>query len=154
MRSLLNFVGTACLALMLWSPAVKAQVSEDEVRATFDRFIGAQNAHDTAAVGSLLVESPDFLWITRGAPVWGREAALKRFTALYQGTWHLEPDASGLRVMMLGEGSAQIYVPITFTIGAPGQPAQAARFLMNQVLVKTSAGWRVSSILPIPGPAR
>jgi uncharacterized protein (TIGR02246 family) len=154
MRSLLNLVGTACVALMLWAPAVKAQAPEDEVRIIFDRFVAAQNAHDTAAVGSLLVDSPDFLWITRGAPVWGREAALKRFTALYEGTWHLEPDASGLRVMMLGEDSAQIYVPIIFTIGAPGQPAQAARFLMNQVLVKTSAGWRVSSILPIPVPTQ
>jgi hypothetical protein len=32
--------------------------------------------------------------------------------------------------------------------------AQAARFLMNQVLVKTPGGWRVSSILPIPAPAQ
>ena len=122
---------------------------EDEVQGVFERFVVAQNAHDVRAVGALLLDAPHFLWITRGAPIWGHEAALKRFEALYQGTWRLEPDMSALRVMMLGDTSAQVYVPIVFTIGAPGQAAQTTRFLMNQVLVKTSGEWRVSSILPI-----
>jgi hypothetical protein len=55
-----------------------------------------------------------------------------------------------LRVMMLGDTSAHVYVPIVFTIGAAGQAAQTTRFLMNQGLVKTREGWRVASILPIP----
>ena len=101
-----------------------------------------------------MLASPDFLWITRGMPVWGHDAALKRFTALYEGTWRLDPDISGLKIMMLGDGMAQIYVPITFAIGAPGQAAQQIKFLMNQVLVKTPAGWKVSSILPIPAPTQ
>jgi ketosteroid isomerase-like protein len=123
---------------------------EDEVQGVFERFVAAQNAHDVRAVGALLLDAPHFLWITRGAPIWGHEAALKRFEALYQGTWRLEPDMSALRVMMLGDTTAQVYVPIVFTIGAPGQAAQTTRFLMNQVLVKTSGGRRVLSILPIP----
>jgi uncharacterized protein (TIGR02246 family) len=125
---------------------------EDEVRAVVERFVAAQNAHDIRAVGELLLDAPHFLWITRGTPIWGHEAALKRFASLYQGTWRLEPDMPALRVMMLGDTSAQVYVPIVFTIGAPGQAAQATRFLMNQVLVKAPGGWRVSSILPIPVP--
>jgi hypothetical protein len=55
---------------------------------------------------------------------------------------------------MIGEGVAQIFVPIVFTIGPPGQPPQQMKFLMNQVLVKTPSGWRVSSILPMPAPAQ
>jgi hypothetical protein len=47
---------------------------------------------------------------------------------------------------------AQLYVPITFMIAPAGQIAQPARFLMNQTLVKTPDGWKVSSILPIPVP--
>jgi hypothetical protein len=31
------------------------------------------------------------LSVTRGAPIWGRDV-LKRFEALYQGTWRLSPD--------------------------------------------------------------
>jgi hypothetical protein len=127
---------------------------EQEVRATFERFVAAQNAHDLKAVESLLLGSPNFLWITRGTPIWGMEAALKRFAALYEGTWRLDPDASAFKVTMLGDRAAQIYVPILFTIGAAGQPAQPTRFLMNMVLVTTSTGWRVSSILPIPAPAQ
>jgi ketosteroid isomerase-like protein len=124
------------------------------VRATFERFVAAQNAHDVKAVESLLLNSPDFLWITRGTPVWGSDPALKRFTALYAGTWRLDPEASSLKITMLGNSAAQLYVPIMFTIGAAGQPAQPTRFLMNQILVKTPDGWKVSSILPIPAPAQ
>jgi ketosteroid isomerase-like protein len=127
---------------------------DDDVRATFDRFVAAQNEHDIKAVESLLLASPNFLWITRGTPIWGHDAALKRFGALYDGTWRLDPEPSGLKIAMIGDRVAQIYVPIIFTIGAAGQPAQQTRFLMNQVLVKTPDGWRVSSILPIPAPAQ
>ena len=146
----------ACVALAIIALPVRFAVAapEEEVRATFERFVTAQNAHDLKAVESLLLSSPSFLWITRGAAIWGHEAALKRFASLYEGTWRLEPDAPGLKVTMLGDRAAQIYVPILFTIGAAGQPAQPTRFLMNMVLVTTPAGWRVSSILPIPAPAQ
>jgi hypothetical protein len=127
--------------------------AEDDVKVVFDRFVVAQNAHNLSAVRDLLWDSPDFLWITRGAPIWGRDAALKRFEALYQGTWKLSPDTSKLKVTVLTETAAQLFVPIMFNIGPPGQPAPDAPFLMNQTLVKTAGGWRIASILPIPLPA-
>jgi ketosteroid isomerase-like protein len=126
--------------------------ADDEVKATFDRFVVAQNAHDVSAVRDLLWDSTNFLWITRGMPIWGRDAALKRFEMLYQGTWKLSPDTSNLRVILLGDTTAQLFVPIMFNIGPPGQPAPDAPFLMNQTLVRTAAGWRIASILPIPLP--
>lgn len=135
----------------LSTPWAKAS-PEDDVRATFDQFVKAQNAHDVPAVRELLLDSPNFLWVTRGAPIWGRDAALKRFEALYQGTWKLSPDAANLKAVMVTDMTAQIHVPITFNIGPPGQPAPDAPFLMNQTLVKTAAGWRIANILPIPLP--
>jgi len=142
------------LALLLGSmargPALAA--SEDEVRATFERFVVAQNAHDEKALTRLLLDSPDFLWITRGTAVWGHEQAIKRFAGLFQATWQLAPDLSQLKVTMVGEGVAQLFVPIAFTVGSAGQPPQTTMFLMNQVLRKTADGWKVSSILPIPVP--
>ena len=125
---------------------------DDDVKATFDRFVAAQNAHDISAVRDVLLDSPNFLWVTRGAPIWGRDAALKRFESLYQGTWKLSPDSSSLKVVLLSDTTAQLYVPIMFNIGPPGQPAPDAPFLMNQTLVKTAAGWRIANILPIPLP--
>ena len=103
---------------------------------------------------SLLLGSPDFLWITRGTPVWGPDAAIKRFAVLYEGTWRLDPEPSSLKVIMIGDGRCANLVPIMFTIGAPGQPPQQMKFLMNQVLVKTQSGWKLSSILPISSPAQ
>lgn len=145
---------TACVTLVMVSVTIPPATAapEDEVRATFDRFVAAQNAHDIEAVETLLLDLPHFLWITRGMPVWGAQAALKRFAALYQGTWHLEPEPAGLKIMMIGDGAAQVFVPILFTIGAPNQQPQQTKFLMNQILVKTQGGWKVSSILPIPAP--
>jgi polar amino acid transport system substrate-binding protein len=118
--------------------------------ALFDRFFLAQNAHDLGAVGELLLDSPHFLWISRGASLWGREAALQQFSTLYQGTWQLAPDMADFQVTLLSGDVAQLYVPIDFTTGPAGQAAQTTRFLMNQVLVKNAGKWQVESLLPIP----
>lgn len=141
---------TILVLLSVLAGSLETQAApDDEIRSAVERFVAAQNAHDLAAVGDLLWDSPDFLWITRGTAVWGRSAALKRFETLYQGTWRLEPVMADLKIMSLGDRAAQIHVPIVFTIGAPNRPPQQTRFLMNQTLVKTTQGWKVSSILPI-----
>jgi Domain of unknown function (DUF4440) len=142
----------ALLALFVTSGVANAS-TEEEVRTTFDQFVAAQNAHDLAAVGRLLLDSPGFLWITRGTPIWGYAAALQRFESLYKGTWYLEPKKDELKITMLRDDVAQLYVPIMFTIGPAGQTPAPTRFLMNQVLIKTPGGWKVASILPIPAPA-
>ena len=146
-----TFLATLIAVLTLSTGYAFAGV-DDEVKATFDRFVAAQNAHDVSAVRDLLLDSPNFLWVTRGAPIWGRDAALKRFETMYQGTWKLSPDSSNLKVVSLSDTTAQLFVPIIFNIGPPGQPSSDAPFLMNQTLVKTAAGWRSASILPIPLP--
>src|SRR5258708_11742004 len=91
----------AGLTLMLVPITIKSAVaaSEDEARATFDHFVAAQNSHDVKAVESLLLASQNFLWITRGTPIWGSDAALKRFAALYQGTWQLDAETSSLKII-------------------------------------------------------
>jgi uncharacterized protein (TIGR02246 family) len=150
----LEWCSMVLVVVVLTSVSVVKAAPEDEVRAVIDRYVDAQNAHDLGAVAELLWDSPQFLWITRGAPIWGRQPALTRFEALYQGTWRLEPALSDLRIMLVADGVAQIYVPIMFTIGPPGEQGQKTRFLVNQVLVKTPTGWKVASILPIPAPAQ
>jgi ketosteroid isomerase-like protein len=146
----------ACLfvaSLLAFSAIGVMAAPGDDARATFDRFVDAQNAHDLAAVRELLLDSANFLWVTRGAPIWGRDAAVKRFENLYQGTWKLSPDLANLKVVLVNDTTAQLFVPITFNIAPAGQPAPDAPFLMNQTLMKTAAGWRIANILPIPAPA-
>jgi len=135
------------------SATAASAASEDDVRAAFEQFVKAQNAHDVEGVRELLLDSASFLWVTRGTPIWGREAALKRFESLYQGTWKLSPDMQNLKAVLVSDTTVQLYVPITFNIGAPGQPAPDTPFLMNQTFVKTTAGWKIANILPIPVPA-
>jgi hypothetical protein len=50
--------------------------------------------------------------------------------------------------MMLDVSTAQIFVRLVITSGALGQPAPSGTTRMNQILVKTSGGWRVLGILP------
>ena len=145
-------LATATLMVMTLAGAARASSEEDEIKALFTKFVEAQNAHDLKVVGNLLQDSPNFLWITRGTPIWGRDPALRRFEALYQGTWSLDAKTDELRVIELQPGVAQIYVPIIFMIAPAGQTALSARFLMNQVVVKTADGWKVASILPILAP--
>jgi hypothetical protein len=151
-KNRLWITGVLAIVFAWGTPAVSSAAPADEVAATFNAFVTAQNAHDVKAVGALLWDSPSFLWITRGAPVVGREAALTRFSALYGGTWTMVPVASDLRVTMLSPTVATLYVPMDFTIGAAGTPPVVTRFLMNQTLLKTDRGWVVTSILPIPVP--
>jgi ketosteroid isomerase-like protein len=148
-----NKILIALTAVLTFATSSALAGVEDDVKATFDRFVVAQNSHDVSAVRDALLDSASFLWVTRGAPIWGRDAALKRFEMLYLGTWKLSPDTANLKVVLLSDTTAQLYVPVMFNIGPAGQPAPDAPFLMNQTLVKTSAGWRIASILPIPLPA-
>jgi uncharacterized protein (TIGR02246 family) len=149
----MRWTSRVAISLLLLTVAGAARAgTEDEVKALFAKFVAAQNAHDLKAVGELLQDSPQFLWITRGVPIWGRDTALKRFEALYQGTWSLDPKTDELKVIELQPGVVELYVPITFMISPAGQAAQPTRFLMNQVVVKTAAGWKISNILPIPAP--
>ena len=140
------------LAVLLAAAGATRAGTEDEVKAAFEKFIAAQNAHDLQAVGDILLDSPQFFWITRGAPIFGRDAALKRFEENYKGTWLLEPKLNEVKITELAPGAAQLFVPAVFTIAPPGQTAQPRNFLLTQIYVKTGNGWRLTTILPFPVP--
>ena len=134
--------------LTLGGPVNAASV-QDEARQFFERFVAAQNAHDLTTVGSMLWDSEDFMWITRGVQVRGSKAALNVFGDYYKGTWHLDPNPNQLRATALPDGTVQILVPVTFTRGEPGQAAQQATFLISQTIIRDPNGWHVATILPI-----
>jgi ketosteroid isomerase-like protein len=126
-----------------------AATMEDEVRAVFDKYIAIQNAHDLKSMRSLLADSPDFLWISRGKPVWGREAALKSLEERYKGTWHIDANKKELRVISISRRVAQVYAPTLLTVGDPGVEPARNRLYINLMMVKKPEGWQIVSILPI-----
>ncbi len=56
---------------------------------------------------------------------------------------------AALRLALVKDHTAQVSVPMVFTIGAAGQASKQTRFLMNLVLIEIDGVWRVASILPI-----
>jgi len=135
--------------LAITAPRPASAASEEEVRSLFERLVAAQNAHDVDKVAALLWDSPDLLWLTRGVEVRGKPAVIDELAAHFAGTWHLEPDMSRFRWTALSPDAGQILVPIAFTRGRAGQPAQTDTFLISQTLVHDAAGWHIATILPV-----
>ena len=136
-------------ALVTIATLAPAATMEDEVRAVFDKYVATQNAHDLKSMRSLLADSPDFLWISRGKPLWGREAALKSLEERYKGTWHIDVNKKELRVISISRRVAQVYAPTQLTVGEPGVDPAKNRVYINLVMVKKPEGWQIVSILPI-----
>jgi hypothetical protein len=134
-------VALTSLAISAVSPVCAAP--KDEIRGAFTKFVAAQNAHNLKAVGEILSDSPNFLWIAPGRIVRGRNAALNRFGELFQSTWRVDPDWSTFEFMMLDVSTAEIFVRVSTTVGTS---AQSVRVI--QIMVNTVRGWRVLSILP------
>ena len=136
-------------ALAAVAALAHAATMEDEVRIVFDKYIAIQNAHDLKSMRSLLADSPDLLWISRGKPIWGREAALKTLEERYRGTWHIDVDRKELRIISVSRRVAQVYAPTQLTVGDPGVDPSKTRLYINLVMVKKPEGWQIVSILPI-----
>ncbi|WP_133646275.1 YybH family protein [Paraburkholderia flava] len=137
-------------AIALTSAAHAATPShEAEARALFTKFVAAQNAHDPSAVRSMLWDSPQMLFFSRGVETRGADTVVKRFSDYYQGTWHLEPDMSKFDTATITDNVVQILVPIVFTRALPGGQPQSNTFLISQTFVKDAHGWHVASILPV-----
>jgi len=135
--------------LSLAATLARAATMEEEVRAVFDKWIATQNAHDLKGIRNLLSDSPDMLWISRGKPIWGRDAALKTLEDRYKGTWKIEVDKKEMRVISVSRRVAQVYAPTLVSAGEPGAEASRNRVYINLVMVKKPEGWQIVSILPI-----
>ncbi len=137
------------IALAMAATLARAATMEDEVRAVFDKYIATQNAHDLKGMRNLLSDSPDMLWISRGKPIWGRDAALKSLEERYKGTWKIDVDKKDLRVISVSRRVAQVYAPTELSVGEPGAEPARNRLYINLVMVKKPEGWQIVSILPI-----
>ncbi|WP_150670645.1 YybH family protein [Pandoraea anhela] len=128
---------------------------EQRVRSLFLTQVAAENAHDIAALDTVLADgdaqrpSP-VSFVARAYRFWGKDAVMQHFREAFAGTWHLAPDERQIRVIPLSDDTAQIYAPTQVTLGAPGKPAVTAPFLINQFAVRTPQGWKFTAILPVP----
>ena len=83
------------------------------------------------------------------AIVGSRSRAHVRLILVDEPPYHINRGRYKLRPDVVGVDDSE---PTPFHDLPAGQVAQPTRFLMNQVVVKTADGWKVSSIVPIPAP--
>ena len=128
-----------------------------DVKAIFERFIAAQNARDMETLKGLLLDAPNLLWVMAGIPRWGRDAALQGLNEQCQGAFYLDPGMAELRIIELTGDVVQLYVPAVFIPTLPPQrlpqqvqQLQPEKFIISQTMVKTSAGWRIATLLSFP----
>ncbi|OYW62487.1 MAG: hypothetical protein B7Z31_00890 [Rhodobacterales bacterium 12-65-15] len=132
------------LALCLALPA--AADPEAEIRALYAAFVAAQNARDIDAVRPLLSDSPDFLWITDGRPVWGRDAMLERMAGFQTAeVWLVEPEYAASRVVMLDADSAVFHIPLVLVIGSKANPSRLP-WLVEVICQKEGDTWRIAGL--------
>ncbi|MBR0666512.1 nuclear transport factor 2 family protein [Roseomonas hellenica] len=159
MMTRLRSIGvTAMLLLSQVLPASAAEaVGPDdlrEIRAVFLRQAEAATAHDIGGIDAVLAHAapgrPDPVsFIARAYRFWGREAVMEHFRAIFRGTWRFEPDQDAIRIVPLGADTAQIFAPTRVTLDVGGAPATQP-FLVEEVAIRTTDGWRIATIVPVP----
>ena len=119
----------------------------DEIRATYEQFVAAQNARDLDRVRSLLLDSPEFLWVSDGRSFWGREALVARMASFQRAeTWRALPDLDHAAFVTVSERSAYIHMPLVLQIGARGGPVNDTRFLVSILFTRADGDWRIAAL--------
>ncbi len=144
-NSIFAALGLSLLIALPLATQARADVSDD-VKALYGRFAAAQNARDLAAVKALLIDSPDFLWVSDGKSVWGRDALVERmgrFQTLE--VWHVEPLLDRARVVAVSEDVAYLHMPLDLHLGGKAAPS-VTRFLVSILCRRAAGGWRIAAL--------
>jgi SnoaL-like domain len=139
--------------LLLSAPGAHAR-DADEIRSLFEREVRAENAHDIGEFAAVLVPSgaelsASTIMVTRAGKFVGRDTVVEHFAGYFKGSWKLDPDWAQLSIVPLGTDTYQLVVPSRITLGPPGKEPQTLPFLINEVAVRTSDGWRFTTIVAV-----
>ena len=139
-------VATLLAPALIAGPAMAA-APEEELTDLYRRFAAAQNARDLAAVRETLWDRPDFLWVSDGRSVWGRDALIARMGEFQKApVWRVEPDLAQARPVVLSAGAGYLHLPLTLVIGSAATPDHL-RFLVSMLGIATREGWRIAALL-------
>uniref|UniRef100_E1T9M4 DUF4440 domain-containing protein n=1 Tax=Burkholderia sp. (strain CCGE1003) TaxID=640512 RepID=E1T9M4_BURSG len=132
-----------------------SEADRAEVKDVLLRQAAAATAHDIVAFEQVLVpvlpgQQDPIAMVARAYQFWGKAALIDHFKETFKGVWKFEPDVQHIKVIPLTPDVAQIYAPTEITLGASSASATTAPFLVYEVAVRTPAGWRIASIVPVP----
>jgi hypothetical protein len=136
----------ALLLLVLAAAPVRAADPAVEVRALYERFAAAQNARDLKRVRPLLLDRPEFLWVSDGQAFWGADTVLARMASFQQAEiWRVEPDLAAAVPVVVDARVAYLHLPLVLVIGPAAHPDRL-RFLVSLLAVDTGQGWRIAAL--------
>lgn len=136
----------ALALFLLMAPPAAAADPAGAVRSLYQRFAAAQNAHDLAAVRPLLLDRPEFLWVSDGQSFWGPDAVLARMASFQQAeVWRVEPDLARAMVVPVRDGVAYLHLPLVLVIGPKANPDRL-RFLVSMLAAESDAGWKIAAL--------
>jgi len=128
-----------------------------EVRDVFLRQAAAATAHDIVAFGNVLADAPPgqpdpVIFVAHAYEFWGKPALIGHFKETFKGVWKFEPNPASIKIVPLTADVAQLYAPTQITLGASEATAKTVPFLVYEVAVRTSKGWRIAAIVPVAAP--
>ena len=127
-------------------PLAAAASPADEMRALYERFYTAQNAHDVEGVRATLLPSERFLWVSDGQSFWGAETMLERMSLFQQApVWEVVPGLAVAEAVEVGSDAAYLHLPLVLRIGPTGTPDELP-FLVSVLGVATADGWRIAAL--------
>ncbi len=134
------------LALGMLTAAPAQSDTRSDVLATYGQFAAAQNARDPARIREVLLDSADFLWVSDGKSVWGRDALIARMSSFQKlEIWRVEPLLDRARVVEVAPDVAYLHMPLDLHLGTKSAPS-VTRFLVSILCRKTSQGWRIAAL--------
>ena len=131
----------------VWAMAPAHAGPVDEARALYRAFAAAQNLRDLGEVRELLLDSPQFLWVSDGKSIWGREAVMHRM-ALFQEAriWHVEPELDKAVAVPVDDNAAYLHLPLELSLAFSEAEPERLHFLVSVLCVKSAVGWRIAAL--------
>jgi len=79
---------------------------------------------------TVLLDSPQFLWVSDGTSVWGPDGLVQRMSQFQQAPiWHVDPDLARAVAVEVDEKAAYLHLPLVLTIGPETGPGRVARLV-------------------------
>ncbi len=120
--------------------------TRSDILATYAHFAAAQNARDLVRIKEVLLDSADFLWVSDGKSVWGRDALIERMSRFQTlEIWRVEPLVDRSRVVEVAPDVAYLHMPLDLHLGTKSAPS-VTRFLVSILYRKTAEGWRIAAL--------
>jgi hypothetical protein len=102
----------------------------DALRAFYKQVIDAEDRQDLAAIKALVWQSPSALFVAKTATpaegnwagFWGADVVVAHIGDLFRaGSFHIEPDYDGEKIVGLSRNVAETYVPVKIRVAMPGR---------------------------------